>query len=324
MLGVLLLIIPAAGLMALACLTDVIAAWMTYPYMLVIGVSMVVEMTSRRSLVYDLVGQKQITNALALESLAMTGGTLVGTVGAGSVISVLGMGSAFLVVAFFYSLSFIMLAAFPMHRIAGGPKATTKPDVRKDLSAAFAYVRRHNTLISVLGITVLINLFFFPFTPLVPVFADHLGVDAFLSGVLASAAACGSMIGTFLIARGLPFGRGAIYFYGSMFALVFLGVFAAMAWYPLALVALLLAGVGISGFGTMQSVLVMVTAEDEMRGRALGLLSMSIGALPFGMLLLGATSQAFGPSAGVIASTVLGFLAMAVWAYLRPESNRIP
>ena len=67
--------------------------------------------------------------------------------------------------------------------------------------------RRWVRSISVLGVTVLMNSFFFPFMPLVPVFADRLGVDAFLTGVLASATAWGAMLGTFLIARGLPFGR---------------------------------------------------------------------------------------------------------------------
>ena len=77
MLGVMVLIIPVAALMAAANLAGVVQVWMAYPYMLVIGVTMVVEMTSRRSLVYDLVGLGQITTALALEALAMTAGTLV-------------------------------------------------------------------------------------------------------------------------------------------------------------------------------------------------------------------------------------------------------
>ena len=253
----------------------------------------------------------------------MTGGTLLGTVGAGSLISVLGIGQAFLVVAVVYAISFVVLLGVSAEKIPARPVVTVKPDVVKDLKAAFAYVRRHQTLISVLGVTVIMNSFYFPFMPMVPVFADRLGVNAFLTGVLASATACGSMLGTFLIARGLPFGRGRIYVVGSVFALLLLGVFAASSWYPLALLALLLAGVGISGFATMQSVLVMVTAEDEMRGRAMGLLSMSIGALPFAMLLLGGVAQAIGPSAGVIGSVVIGLVAMAAWGYARPESQRI-
>src|SRR5213076_2122898 len=96
-----------------------------------------------------------------------------------------------------------------------------------------------------------------------------------------------SMIGTLFIARGLPFGRGMAYVGGSMMAMCFLFLFASVAWYPLALAALIVARIGSSGFATMQSALVMTSADENMRGRALGLLSMGIGALPFSMLALG-------------------------------------
>lgn len=56
------------------------------------------------------------------------------------------------------------------------------------------------------------------------------------------------MIGTFLIARGLSVGRGRAYTAGSAIALAFVCVFAAADLYPLALVALVFAGLGISGF----------------------------------------------------------------------------
>jgi hypothetical protein len=67
----------------------------------------------------------------------------------------------------------------------------------------------------------------------------------------------------------------------------------------------------------------MITADDAMRGRALGLLSMAIGALPFAMLLLGGVAQAVGPSAGVISSVVAGLAMMAIWSRIRPESQRL-
>jgi MFS family permease len=99
-------------------------------------------------------------------------------------------------------------------------------------------------------------------------------------------------------------------------------VFAVSGWYPLALVALMVAGVGIAGFATMQSVLVMVLAEDEMRGRAMGLLSMSIGVLPLSMILLGLGAQAVGPQTGVALSVVLGICVLGAWSLKRPEALR--
>jgi hypothetical protein len=131
------------------------------------------------------------------------------------------------------------------------------------------------------------------------------------------------MLGTLLLARGLPFRRGAIYTGGCFVALIFLLSFGATNIYPLALLALVLAGAGTAGFATMQAVLVMVTASPEMRGRALGLTSMAIGVLPFSMLLLGLTAQTIGLGVAVMGSAVLGLLAMAAWTLLRPEAQRL-
>jgi MFS family permease len=111
---------------------------------------------------------------------------------------------------------------------------------------------------------------------------------------------------------------------GSLIALSFLGIFAAANWYPMALVALVMAGLGASGFSTMQSALVMTSAADEVRGRALGLLSMCIGILPFGMLTLGGAAEAMGPTAGVISGVLLGVVLMLIWTLRSPESQRVP
>jgi hypothetical protein len=85
---------------------------------------------------------------------------------------------------------------------------------------------------------------------------------------------------------------------------------------------MVLAGAGIAGFATMQSVLVMVAATPEMRGRAMGILSMAIGALPFSMFFLGLVAEVTGPATALLGSVVLGVIALASWAVWRPEAVR--
>jgi MFS family permease len=318
---VLTVLSPLCALMGALIVTDVIATWMVYPFMLAIGVSMVLDMTSRRALVYDFVGPEHVTNALALESLAQTGGSLLGGLVAGAIVTALGIGETFFLVAIFYALAFVTFVGVPMP-----PRklATVRTNFRRDIGEGVRYVRGHVALISILGVTIIMNTFHFSFMTMVPVFADRLEVNALLTGILASAMAGGSMIGTLFIARGLPFGRGMAYVGGSMTAMAFLFIFATVSWYPLALLALVLAGVASSGFGTMQSALVMSSADDEMRGRALGLLSMGIGALPFSMLLLGIAAQLTSPPTAVMGSVSIGFACMIVWNLWRPESRRLP
>jgi predicted MFS family arabinose efflux permease len=321
MLYLTMILVPASATMAAVTFSGGLRVWMVYLFILAVGLTMVVDMTSRRALVYDIVGAERVTNALALEALAMTGGTLVGNAGAGTIISAVGIGSAFAVAAVCYGFSAILIAGLPS-TAARRSVSATKPHVVADIKAAVAYVRAHRALISILGVTIVMNSFYFSFTPMVPLFADDMGVNALWAGVLASAPAFGSMFGTLLIARGSGITRGQAYVCGSALALTFLGVFAASGWYPVALIALIVAGFGTSGFATMQSALVMLNSDDEMRGRALGILSMSIGALPFSMLLLGGTAQAIGPQLGVVVSTVLGVAVLALWSRSHPEAYR--
>jgi hypothetical protein len=63
----------------------------------------------------------------------------------------------------------------------------------------------------------------------------------------------------------------------------------------------------------------MTTAEPEMRGRAMGILSMAIGSLPFGMIGLGLVAQATDPAAAVMISIVAGFIAMGIWMVRYPQ-----
>jgi hypothetical protein len=248
---------------------------------------------------------------------------MLGGVCAGAIISAWGPGEAFLIIAASYACAYFLLSGVSSPGRIGSPP-TRGHSVLHDLGEGLRYVRGHPTLVSILGVTALMNLFYFSFIPMVPVFADRLEVNALLAGLLASSNAFGSMLGTLLIARGLPFGRGAIYVGGSLVALVFLGLFASVNVYIVALTAMTLAGAGISGFATMQSVLVLTSASPEMRGRALGLLSTAIGALPFSMFLLGLAAEATNASAAMAGSVSLGFVGLVLWTLWRPQAARLP
>jgi predicted MFS family arabinose efflux permease len=125
------------------------------------------------------------------------------------------------------------------------------------------------------------------------------------------------------IARGLPIGRGLVYVGGATMTFVFLFVFALSGVYPLAVAAIVLTGAGSAGYMTMLSVLVMVAAAPEMRGRALGIASMTIGLAPVSMLTLGVIAEATGPSAAVAGSAAIGFVAMLLVTLRLPHARHI-
>ncbi|MEE9277675.1 MAG: MFS transporter [Dehalococcoidia bacterium] len=313
------LLIPVSVVMGGIVIDGAIRTWMVYPFMFAVGLGNVLDITSRRALVYDLVGDERAANALALEALSNSAGAMLGGVAGGAVINFVGIGEGYALMAGLYAVAFALLLTVPSpprSRASGGIGAL------RNLFSGFRTLRRNRTVISILGITVLVNTFYFPFIPLVPVFADRLEVNALLTGVLGSAAGIGMMVGAYTIAARSPRRRGIIYVSGPVIAMSFLFVFAAVEWYPGALLALIFAGVGISGFSTLQSTLVMVAAGPELRGRALGLQSMAIGALPFGMLILGLVAQAIGASTAVMINTAIGVAMIVAWIKWRPEARR--
>jgi predicted MFS family arabinose efflux permease len=321
-LGQLLVLIPVGLAMGALVTSGAARVWMVYPFMLAVGLGGVIDMTSRRALVWDFVGEERVTNALALESLSMTTGNMLGTLTGGAVIDALGTGPAFFLIPLCYAGSFLCLLGVP----ASGrppPRAESRPSVLADILDGFRLTRRDRALVSILGTTVLMNGLYFTYTPLVPVFADRLEVNAFWTGVLASASGLGSLAASLLIASRSPRGRGRLYVGGSTLALALLIVFALAPWYPLALLALLCSGLGVAGFTTMQSVLVMSASTPEMRGRAMGILSMAIGTLPFAMALLGLVAQRTSAPAAVLGSATLGIAGMLLWNARHPEARRL-
>ena len=104
-----------------------------------------------------------------------------------------------------------------------------------------------------------------------------------------------------------------------MIGLILVLAFAASEWFAVSLPVLVLLGLGTAGFGTMQSTIIVISASDEMRGRALGVISLAIGAGPIGALLIGLLAETTSPATGIAVFAVLGILSLSVVAVLMSE-----
>jgi len=68
----------------------------------------------------------------------------------------------------------------------------------------------------------------------------------------------------------------------------------------------------------------MHAVTEDMRGRALGLMSMAIGALPLGMYALGELAEQIGVSSAIVTSALVGLVVIALWRQRRPEVWAMP
>jgi MFS family permease len=314
-------LVPVALLAGALALSGLLRAWMLFPYMLLIGASWVLDMTSRRALVYELVGPAHLTNAMALESVTQTGGALLGNLMAGAMLNFLGAGPAYLAIATGLSVAWLCLAA--LRPLPPARAATRSGSVRAEMAAGLRYVRGDRILLSIVGVTVLVNFCFYPYQTLVPVFADRLQVNALGAGVLAASAGLGSLVMAFVVAGHPPNRRGRLYLRGSAVALAGVLAFALSRWYPLSVLALMIAGAGQAGYTTMQSTLILSTATPPMRGRALGVSGMAIGVLPFALALVGVAAEVLGPVAALTGLVTMGLAGLGAWAFWARELRAV-
>ncbi|MFN0025970.1 MAG: MFS transporter [Acidimicrobiales bacterium] len=331
--------IPLTALMGILALGDHLRVWMIYPFMLVVGLGWIVDMTVRRTLIYDLVGPERVNGAMALEMASSAAGLAIGALIGGTVIEELGVGQAYLVLAAALVAALIIMWQLPTPTrptptptpipipaaataTATSPTATGSSAVPASfLQTVFEGLRAlpaNLPLVSILGVTVFVDFFHFSYFPIVPIMGERVDASPTMVGVISATAGLGMMAGSLWVAKRQPH-RGRAYSFGSMAACALLIGFALVPNYWVMVAFAGGAGVAMGLFGATQTALAITTTSAELRGRAMGLLSMAIGALPIGMYGLGELAQAFGAPAALVVFNIAGLSGLVLWLWRRPE-----
>lgn len=313
---------PLTALLGVLSLRGDLPLWVLYPYMVVAGFGWVIDMTARRTMVHDLVGDRHIDAAMALEGLASAFGLMAGTVAGGALIGAVGSGGAYLAVAGAIGVAAVLLLAVPPTPRESATDVATG-SLLSEMKAGVRLLGTTATLASVLGVTALVNFFHFAYFPIVPVIAQRVGASPFATGLLAAATGAGMAVGSFIVLR-FRIRRGVAYVTGALGAFVFLIGFGAFDRYWLVFASLLVASSFVGLFAATQAALVMTSVDGPMRGRAMGLLSMAIGVLPLGMIVLGEVSERLGAPTAIVISNLLGVAGVLIFLRLRPHALRIP
>ena len=320
------MLIPLTGLMGLAGLTETLRVWMIYPFMLVVGFGWIVDMTVRRALIYDLVGAEHVNGAMALEMASSAAGLAMGALLGGIIIDQLGVGQAYLAIAAALTVALAVMWRVPSTGGVGAGRQGTvdphgPPPLPPFLHTVLEGVRAlpaNLTLVSILGVTVFVDFFHFSYFPIVQVMVKRVDASPTMTGMISAAAGLGMMIGSLWVALRSTH-RGRSYAGGSLAACGLLIGFAVLPRYWAMVGFAGGAGVAMGFFGSTQTALAITSTSAEMRGRAMGLLSMAIGALPIGMYALGELAQAVGAPAALVIFNVAGLLGLLAWLRIRPE-----
>ncbi|MGH8060033.1 MAG: MFS transporter [Candidatus Entotheonellia bacterium] len=301
----------ATGGLLFGLMIGAIRPWHVFLGAFILGMSTILDFPSRRSFIYDLVGPQHIVNAMSLETVNNTVGKFLGPLVGGWFIELAGFQGVYGLLLAAYLVGLVLLIQVQA-RMTRPPLPSQS--VWQSLAAGVRYAVHNRVILGLLGTTVIMNALAFSYVPLLPVVArDHLHVGPGLMGVLASADGVGTFIGAMAIAslRNVRH-PGRIFLCGALLDLVSLAAFALSPQYVLSFGLLLLVGLGNAGFSTMQSTIILLSAEPGMRGRALGVMGLCIGATPLGLLEMGAVATLLD------AQTAIGFNALAAIVLMLP------
>jgi hypothetical protein len=257
----------------------------------------------------EVVGAERMSAAMAIDVGANNASQIVGPALGGALLANFGIAGAFTVSVLGYLVA-LATALRVRHR---NPASTPgSPGVIGRMIAGFMLVRRDRRLGAILVITVIYNIFGWPFTSMVPVIGQgSLGLGAAGVGLLASMSGIGSFFGAAAIALLIRPPFFARLYFGAVIAYLVLVPLFALAPLPfLAGSMLLLTGLANAGFSVMQATLVFLAAPAQLRSCVFGVLSVGIGLGLIGFLHVGMLAGAIGAPSAITVSGIEGLLAL--------------
>jgi MFS family permease len=306
---VMLMLTTSTGL-ALLAYSGHLAVWHLAVASFLNGLGWATDNPVRRVMIGDVVGGSQMSSAMSLDVGANNASRMVGPTVGGLLLAGVGIHGVFTLSVALYA--FALYAAFRVryHNVA----LTGSAPVLARVVEGLRLVRGDRRLIGTLSVTVIFNVFGWPFTSMIPVIGqNHLGLGAPGIGILASMDGIGAFCGAILLALSLrPAWYARAYLGGVTIYMVMLSIFAFATSPGIAGGALMLTGLGGAGFSTMQATLVYLAAPPEMRSRILGVLSVCIGVGPVGFIALGLLADVIGAQWATMASGSAGLLCLVL------------
>ncbi|MFE9307699.1 MFS transporter [Streptomyces sp. NPDC088353] len=295
--------------LAVLTLTGQVQVWHVYLAAFAVGLATVVDNPARQSFVSEMVGPKQLQNAVSLNSANFQSARLIGPAVAGLMITGVGTGWAFLA----NGLSFVapivgllLMRTRELHVVERAPRG--KGQLREGLR----YVAGRPELIWPIVLVGFIGTFGFNFPVWLSAYAEqvfHAGAGAY--SLFNTVMAVGSLIGALLAARrGTARLRVLIAAAAAFGALEIVAALAPSYW----LFALLMAPIGIFGLtvNVTANTAVQMGTDPAMRGRVMALFMMVfMGGTPLGAPLVGWITDAYGARVGFAVGGVVSLAAAA-------------
>jgi MFS family permease len=299
----------AAGLGVLT-ISGFVQLWHVYVFAFLFGCASAFDTPTRQTFVSELVGEGDLSNAVALNSTTFNAARMIGPSIAGVLVASVGCGWVFLINGVSFAAVIVSLSLLRVDEL----QRVDRPPAKKGaLIDGFRYVAKADDLKTVMIMLFLIGTFGLNF----PIFISTMAVTVFHTGaakygLLTSTMAIGSIIGALLSARRA---KPKVAYLLAGVATFGLGctLAALMPNYWLFGMALIVIGMSAQTFTTTANSTVQLATDRNMRGRVMAIyVAVLLGGTPIGAPIVGWVADKMGARWALGVGAAAGFAAALV------------
>ncbi|MGH7543588.1 MAG: MFS transporter, partial [Gemmatimonadota bacterium] len=307
-----------AAILATLTQAAVVSVWHVFVLSLLSGTALAMAAPAYQAFVHDLVGRRDLQNAIALNSAQFNVSRILGPSLAGIVIGPIGLAGCFGLNALSY-----LAAIGSLLLIKVNSRRTVVPTrLWESLVDGLRYARQRPRVQALLLLTALMSVLAMPYATLLPIIArDILGLDASGLGYLFAIGGVGAVVGALSLAFRGAFHRRGVYLLGCLIAtgvgVLALGLSRTIV---LAVPALVVISFSATSSIALMNTLLQELVDDEMRGRVLGMYGLAfMGTFPIGNLLAGTLAGLTSASTTLALTGAALTIAVVVIAATRPR-----
>ncbi len=244
------------------------------------GISTVFKGPATDAMIIEVVGEKLVTNAIALNLAGQNTLRLIGPVVAGVAIDAYGFEPVYygMAVVYAFSLFFMVFVPYTSHRVH------TDSNILNDIWDVMGYVKKERNILFVLVAVLCMVFFSMPYQQLLPIFTeDILKVGATGLGLLQLVTGAGSIGGAILLAS-LPNNkkRGLMMLVSGVILGLSLVFFSFSTVWVVSLALMVGVGIGQAGRMTLPVALLQTYTRPEYRARVMSFYGVEFGLSSFG------------------------------------------
>lgn len=285
---ILLISQSSTGLLTLLTAVLITTGVISIPILFVLGLFQgtlfAFNMPARQALVAELVPQKDLMNAIAVNNIAMNMTRVVGPALAGAMIAAWDIASAFYAQAAMLLIVVYFLVRLPASTTHLEGRAT-RGNIAKEIWIGLKYIGSSRTMLMLMLMAFVPTVLGMPYMSLLPGFAvAELGVGDAAFGVMSSVGGVGAIVGGLFVATMTDFPRKpllqAAFGLGYGASLIGLGLASVAFGYPGALAALLAVGLFSMTYQTLNNTMVMAESKPEFYGRVMSVYMLTFSVFP--------------------------------------------